>query len=70
MFPGDEEADYHRLEVQDGRMAMSVYASLALINDAAERHRRRASLLAYCRLDTLAMVRIWQRLATLIESSH
>jgi hypothetical protein len=69
MFPQDEEADYQRLEVQDGRMAMSVYAGLAQIDDAAERDQIRESLLAYCRLDTLAMVKIWQRLATLVESA-
>ena len=69
MFPGDEEADYHRLEVQDGRTAMSVYASLAQQDDASDRDQIRASLLAYCRLDTLAMVKIWQRLATLVKSA-
>jgi hypothetical protein len=70
MFPGDEEADYQRLEVQDGRMAMSVYAGLAQIDDAAERDQIRESLLAYCRLDTLAMVKIWQRLASLVDSGN
>ena len=68
MFPDDEEADYQRLEVQDGRMAMSVYAGLAQIDSAEDRRKVRESLLAYCRLDTLAMVKIWQRLATLVES--
>jgi hypothetical protein len=70
MFPQDEEADYQRLEVQDGRMAMSVYAGLAQIDDAAERDQIRESLLAYCRLDTFAMVKIWQRLATLVDSGN
>jgi hypothetical protein len=69
MFPGDEEADYQKLEVQDGRMAMSVYASLTQIENADERDQIRAALRAYCRLDTLAMVKIWQRLAALAESS-
>jgi hypothetical protein len=68
-LPADEEADYQRLEVQDRRMAISVYAGLAQIDDAAERDHTRESLLAYCRLDTLAMVKIWQRLATLVESA-
>ena len=69
MFPADEEADYQRLEVQDGRMAMSVYAGLTGLEDADERDQTRAALRAYCRLDTLAMVKIWQRLAALVESS-
>ena len=69
MFPADEEADYKRLEVQDGRMAMSVYAGLAKLQDADERRHTRAALRAYCRLDTLAMVKVWRRLAALVESS-
>jgi hypothetical protein len=63
MFPQDADADYKRLEVQDGRMAMSLYARLAEMDDAAERERIRAALLAYCRLDTLAMVKVWRELA-------
>ena len=69
MFPGDPEADYQQLDVQDGRMAMSVYASLAQMDDADERHQTREALRAYCRLDTLAMVRIWQQLATLVDAA-
>jgi len=69
MFPDDPTADYHQLEVQDGRMAMSVYASLAQMDDADERQQARAALRAYCRLDTLAMVRIWQQLAALVDAA-
>ncbi len=65
MFPDDADADYHQLEVQDGRMAMNEYARLEQIEDAEERERLRAALLAYCRLDTLAMVKIWQALQEL-----
>ena len=68
MFPDDPEADYHQLEVQDGRMAMSVYAGLAQITDPDERHRTREALRAYCRLDTLAMVKVWQQLAALVDA--
>ena len=68
MFPEDEEADYRRLEIQDGRIALSVYAWLTQIDSAEERRQTRESLLAYCRLDTLAMVKIWQQLAALAES--
>ena len=65
MFPDDADADYQQLEVQDGRMAMNEYARLAQIEDADERKQLRAALLAYCRLDTLAMVKIWQALQDL-----
>ena len=63
MFPDDSDADYKALEVQDGRMAMSVYAGLIGMEDASQRGRTRAALLAYCKLDTLAMVRVWRELA-------
>jgi len=63
MFPRDSDASYKSLEVQDGRMAMSDYAGLTEMEDAAQRERTRAALLAYCKLDTLAMVKVWQELA-------
>ena len=63
MFPHDADADYKALEVQDGRMAMNLYAGLNAIEDASERERNKAALLAYCRLDTLAMVKVWRELA-------
>jgi hypothetical protein len=65
MFPGDAEMDYGRLEIQDGRTAMTLYSGLAQAGDCAGRQRIRDELRAYCRLDTLAMVRIWQSLAAL-----
>ncbi len=69
MFPQDADADYKALEVQDGRMAMNIYAGLNAIEDATERERSRAALLAYCRLDTLAMVKVWRELARQAGSS-
>jgi hypothetical protein len=66
LFPDDVDADYKQLEIQDGRMAMNIYASLDGVEDPGERERIRASLLAYCRLDTLAMVKIWRRLNEVI----
>jgi hypothetical protein len=39
------------------------------MDDADERHRTREALHAYCRLDTLAMVRVWQQLATLVDAT-
>jgi len=70
MFPQDAGADYHQLEVQDGRMAMNEYARLAQLTDADQRHQLRAALLAYCRLDTLAMVKIWQTLEQLANPAR
>jgi hypothetical protein len=70
MFPRDADADYRQLAVQDGRMAMNEYARLAQLTDAGQRRQLRAALLAYCRLDTLAMVKIWQALEQLASPTH
>lgn len=62
MFPNAPELDYKRLGIQDGGMAMDTFANLHLLKDKSQREQIRQDLLAYCRLDTLAMVRIWQKL--------
>ena len=58
LYPGDKELDYSNLNsIHDGSEAMGVFPTL---------HERtpeeiagiREALLAYCRLDTLGMVRI------------
>ena len=65
LFPGNPELDYHRLPgVANGSEAMAAFADLASL-DADEAASVRAGLLAYCRLDTLAMVRLWERLGEL-----
>jgi hypothetical protein len=62
LFPGDDELDYKKLDIQGGQAAMGAYADLDKIEDTAEKQKVKESLLAYCKLDTLAMVKIWQRL--------
>ncbi len=60
--PGDPELDYHVLEgVHNGTEAMSVYPEIPYL-PPAEQERARRNLLAYCRLDTLAMVKVWEEL--------
>lgn len=62
LFPNDPELDYHALEgVHNGVEAMDAFARLADM-PPEEAERTREQLLRYCELDTLAMVRIWQRL--------
>jgi hypothetical protein len=61
------ELSYDSLAVADGEMAMLVYARLATVRDRGEREKIRQDLLAYCRLDTLAMVRIWEKLTSLAQ---
>ncbi len=62
MFPNDPELDYKQLEIQNGGMAMDTFANLHRLKDPNQRDSIRQALLAYCRLDTLAMVRIYQSL--------
>jgi hypothetical protein len=59
---GDPELDYHALEgVHNGSEAMAAFADLPKHTEK-EIAKIRANLLAYCRLDTLAMVKILETL--------
>jgi hypothetical protein len=61
--PDDPELDYQNLgSIRNGGEAIDTFAKLHLLRDKAQREQIRADLLAYCRLDTLAMVRIWEKL--------
>lgn len=62
MFPNDPELDYKQLNIQNGGMAMDTFAKLHRLKDRETRDSIRKDLLAYCRLDTLAMVRILDKL--------
>ena len=53
--------------LQAGDMASMIYADLDRIDDESERQKIRASLREYCKLDTLAMVKIWQALRDIAE---
>lgn len=65
--PGDPELDYHNLEgIHNGSEAMSAYAVLDK-KSAEEIEETRKNLLAYCGLDTLAMVKILEKLYEMIE---
>ena len=46
---------------------MDIFANLHLLKDISKRDGIRKDLLAYCRLDTLAMVRIWKKLHEVIN---
>ena len=62
LFPDEAELDYDALDlIHEGGEAMAAYADLPG-KPPEERQRIRAALLAYCRLDTLAMVRILEKL--------
>ena len=67
LFPDDPELDYKKLEIQNGGMAMDTFANLYLLKDRYKRDKIRNDLLAYCYLDTFAMVRILDKLYTVIK---
>ena len=69
MFPDDAALDYKALDIQAGDMASMIYADLDRIDDESERQKIREALLDYCKLDTLAMVMIWQELSNIAEGS-
>ena len=69
MFPDDAALDYKGLDIQAGDMASMIYADLDRIDDESERQKIREALLEYCKLDTLAMVMIWQELIKISEIS-
>ena len=62
LFPNDPELDYSNLDViHTGSEAMGAFASL---HDKSQEEIKeiREGLLEYCKLDTLAMVKIWNKL--------
>ena len=52
------ELSYEDMEINDGGMASEMYLQMFYSNDSAEIAKIRNNLLEYCKLDTLAMVRI------------
>lgn len=62
LFPNDPELDYHNLPVvHNGGEAMSMFAELEKYTKE-EQKKIRDGLLQYCKLDTYAMVKIWEKL--------
>ena len=62
LFPDDPALDYHNLDgVHNGTEASAAFARMATMAPA-EREACREQLLKYCGLDTLAMVKVWQKL--------
>lgn len=62
LFPDDEELDYANLEgIHNGSDAMAAFPEMATMPPDEREHVRR-NLLEYCKLDTYAMVKVWERL--------
>jgi len=66
LYPDDPELDYHKLPVvHNGEEASDTFLSLR--NKTKEEAQKiREGLLEYCKLDTFAMVKIWERFKDII----
>jgi len=69
LFPDDPELDYHNLDgVHNGTEASATFTNMASM-EPEERESCREQLLKYCGLDTLAMVKVWQKLTEAVGSN-
>ncbi|MBR4308357.1 MAG: DUF2779 domain-containing protein [Oscillospiraceae bacterium] len=65
LFPDDPELDYHNLEgIHHGGEASAAFGRMERMSPE-ELETTRAQLLAYCGLDTYAMVKVWEKLKEL-----
>ena len=63
------DLSYDGLEIADGDAALVTFAMMAQgMMDADEMERKRAALLEYCKMDTLAMVRLHEVLHGFVTS--
>ena len=67
LFPNDPALDYHNLDqIHNGGEAMSIFPKIKdMSSEEAERTRR--NLLEYCKLDTYAMVKVWEKLKEAVD---
>ena len=64
-----QEMSYAGLEIADGMAAMQAYLEMCALVSGEELERLRAAMLEYCRLDTLAMVRILEVLYDMVAGN-
>jgi hypothetical protein len=68
LFPDDPALNYHNLEgVQNGGEASNAFARMAEM-PPKELEVSRKQLLEYCKLDTWAMVKIWEKLKEISQN--
>lgn len=68
LFPNEDSLNYHNLSlIHNGSEAMSAFADLSK-KSPEEQQRIRASLLEYCKLDTYAMVKIYEYLKNILKA--
>ncbi len=64
------DLSFQGLNVADGQMAMLAYHEMCTADDPARLAVIRKDLLAYCELDTLAMVRILEELVAIVLDGY
>ena len=68
LFPNDPALDYHNLEqIHNGGEAMTIFPQIKDM-PPEEAESTRHNLLEYCKLDTYAMVKVWEKLEEVIKS--
>ena len=67
LFPNDKTLNYENLNgtVKNGGEAMTIFPQIQYMSPAEAAATRR-SLLKYCKLDTWAMVKVWEKLKSLV----
>lgn len=67
LFPNDPALDYHNLEqIHNGGEAMTIFPKIKDMS-SEEGERTRRNLLEYCKLDTYAMVKVWEKLKEAVD---
>ena len=67
LYPNDPSLDYHNLEgIQKGDQASNAFKAMKNMSPE-EVAETRKNLLAYCKLDTFAMVKVWEKLKEVAE---
>ena len=67
LFPNDPSLDYHSLEgIHNGGEAMNAFPAMEKMS-GEELEQTRKNLLEYCKLDTFAMVKVWEKLKEAVE---
>lgn len=70
LFPDERDLDYHHLDmVHNGKEAMHLFKDM-INKEEREVEQIRKALLAYCKLDTYAMVKIWYKLKDLVDTKQ
>ena len=60
------ELSYDNMEVANGTDAMEAFTRMLKMPEGVERKKLKKDMLAYCELDTLAMVRIFEKMKAYI----